>query len=244
MQRAAQFAWRRDVARLGKPTDRDEWFMTPQTINAYYNPIFNEIVFPAAILQPPFFDPKADPAVNYGGIGAVIGHETGHAFDDQGRKTDSQGNLQDWWTEGDAKAFKAKAQALVEQYNDFRPLPDLNVNGQLTLGENIGEIPEGLYPGDYLVPVGQALAAPSAGKNSTAPVAISAAVSVEKGNEKGAGLSARRFPNGLFPGLRLECSLAHCISKMGNLSRISGIYLGCSADRLATGPRRMSGIRG
>jgi putative endopeptidase len=142
--RAAAWDYERRLARLGGPVDRTEWSMTPQTVNAYHNPRMNEIVFPAAILQPPFFNPQADDAANYGGIGAVIGHETGHAFDDQGRKTDSEGNLKDWWTEADAKAFKTKAQALVEQYNDFKPLPDLNVNGQLTLGENIGDL-TGVY---------------------------------------------------------------------------------------------------
>jgi len=142
--RAAAWDYERRLARLGGPVDRTEWSMTPQTVNAYHNPRMNEIVFPAAILQPPFFNPQADDAVNYGGIGAVIGHEIGHAFDDQGRKTDSNGNLNDWWTEADAKAFKVKAQALVEQYNDFRPLPDLSVNGQLTLGENIGDL-TGVY---------------------------------------------------------------------------------------------------
>jgi predicted metalloendopeptidase len=142
--RAQAWEYDRQLARLGGPVDRTEWHMTPQTVNAYHNPRMNEIVFPAAILQPPFFNPDADDAVNYGGIGAVIGHETGHAFDDQGRKTDSDGNLHDWWTDEDAAAFKARAQALVEQYSAFKPLPDLNVNGQLTLGENIGDL-TGLY---------------------------------------------------------------------------------------------------
>jgi predicted metalloendopeptidase len=118
--------------------------MSPQTVNAYHNPRLNEIVFPAAILQPPFFTAEADDAVNYGGIGAVIGHEIGHAFDDQGRKTDSDGNLKDWWTEQDAAAFKAKAEALVAQYDAFEALPGLHVNGQLTLGENIGDL-TGVY---------------------------------------------------------------------------------------------------
>ncbi len=140
MQRAAQFAWRRDVARLGKPTDRDEWFMSPQTINAYYNPIFNEIVFPAAILQPPFFDPKADPAVNYGGIGGVIGHEMSHGFDDQGAKSDEKGVLRDWWKPADVSAFKAFGDRLADQYSAFEPLPGIKVNGRLTLGENLGDV--------------------------------------------------------------------------------------------------------
>jgi putative endopeptidase len=140
LERAARWDYDRRLARINKPVDRSEWGMTPQTVNAYNNSRLNEIVFPAAILQPPFFNLQADDAVNYGGIGAVIGHEIGHAFDDQGRKTDGDGNLNDWWTEADAKAFTAKAQKLVEQYNAFKPLPDLNANGQLTLGENIGDL--------------------------------------------------------------------------------------------------------
>jgi len=114
--------------------------MTPQTVNAYHNPTMNEIVFPAAILQPPFFNLEADPAVNYGAIGAVIGHEIGHAFDDQGRRFDGDGNMRDWWSEEDAAAFEAKASVLVNQYDQFSPMEDLNVNGQLTLGENIGDL--------------------------------------------------------------------------------------------------------
>jgi putative endopeptidase len=140
MERAALFAWRRDAERLGKPTDRDEWFMSPQTINAYYNPIFNEIVFPAAILQPPFFDPKADPAVNYGGIGGVIGHEMSHGFDDQGAKSDEKGVLRDWWKPADVSAFKAFGDRLADQYSAFEPLPGIKVNGRLTLGENLGDV--------------------------------------------------------------------------------------------------------
>jgi putative endopeptidase len=127
-------------AKLGKPSDRDEWFMTPQTVNAYYNATFNEIVFPAAILQPPFFDPDADPAVNYGGIGGVIGHEMGHGFDDQGAKSDAKGILRTWWGEADIKAFKLRTDALAEQYSQFEPLPGIKINGRLTLGENIGDI--------------------------------------------------------------------------------------------------------
>ncbi|HVJ85566.1 MAG TPA: M13 family metallopeptidase [Caulifigura sp.] len=144
LSRAAAWDYHRDLARLGEPVDRAEWLMTPQTVNAYHYPRMNDIVFPAAILQPPFFNPNADDAVNYGGIGMVIGHETGHAFDDQGRKTDANGNLNEWWTAEDASRFKVKAQALVEQYNQFEPLPGLHVNGQLTLGENIGDL-TGLY---------------------------------------------------------------------------------------------------
>jgi endothelin-converting enzyme/putative endopeptidase len=114
--------------------------MSPQTVNAYYNPSMNEIVFPAGILQPPFFDPYADDAVNYGAIGAVIGHEIGHGFDDQGRKSDGDGVLHDWWTEEDAKRFKERTDALVARYDGFTPLEGMHVNGQLTLGENIGDL--------------------------------------------------------------------------------------------------------
>jgi len=129
----------RELNKLGKPIDREEWGMTPQTINAYYNPEMNEIVFPAAILQPPFFDANADDAVNYGGIGAVIGHEISHGFDDQGAQYDGDGNLRDWWSASDHKNFKAKTTALVNQYNAFEPLPGYHVNGELTLGENIAD---------------------------------------------------------------------------------------------------------
>ncbi len=127
-------------AKLGKPSDRDEWFMTPQTVNAYYNPTFNEIVFPAAILQAPFFDENADAAVNYGGIGGVIGHEMGHGFDDQGAKSDAKGVLRTWWAAADVDAFKKRTDVLADQYGTFEPLPSLKVNGRLTLGENIGDI--------------------------------------------------------------------------------------------------------
>ncbi|HRK65423.1 MAG TPA: M13 family metallopeptidase, partial [Terricaulis sp.] len=128
-----------EVSRLGRQTDRDEWFMTPQTVNAYYNPVFNEIVFPAAILQPPFFDPNADDAVNYGAIGGVIGHEMGHGFDDQGAKSDARGVLRDWWNAQDVANFTAVTDRLVAQYDAFSPLEGINVNGRLTLGENIGD---------------------------------------------------------------------------------------------------------
>ena len=134
------------TARIGKPVDRDEWFMLPQTVNAYYNPTFNEIVFPAAILQPPFFNLTADPAVNYGAIGAVIGHEMGHGFDDQGAKSDGTGNLRDWWTPQDKSAFEALTARLVGQYNAFCPFDEASkggkacINGELTLGENIGDL--------------------------------------------------------------------------------------------------------
>jgi predicted metalloendopeptidase len=127
-------------SRLGKKPDRDEWFMTPQTVNAYYNPSFNEIVFPAAILQPPFFDVNADPAVNYGAIGGVIGHEMGHGFDDQGSKSDYAGVQRNWWTDEDRARFDARTKALVAQYNTYCPLEGQCVNGQLGLGENIGDL--------------------------------------------------------------------------------------------------------
>ncbi|QSE90095.1 M13 family metallopeptidase [Rhodococcus pseudokoreensis] len=132
----------RDLAKLGGPVDRDEWFMTPQTVNAYYNPGMNEIVFPAAILQPPFFDAAADDAANYGGIGAVIGHEIGHGFDDQGAKYDGDGNMIDWWTDDDRTEFGKRTKALIEQYNAFEPkaLPGHTVNGEFTIGENIGDL--------------------------------------------------------------------------------------------------------
>ena len=130
------------LGKIGKPLDRDEWFMTPQTINAYYNPGFNEIVFPAAILQYPFFDPDRDAAANYGAIGAVIGHEIGHGFDDQGSKYDGDGRLTDWWTAADRAAFEERTASLIEQYNALAPeqVPDHHVNGALTIGENIGDL--------------------------------------------------------------------------------------------------------
>jgi len=138
--RAAEFNWHHDADRLGQPTDRDEWGMTPQTVNAYYNPTFNEIVFPAAILQPPFFDPNADPAVNYGAIGGVIGHEMGHGFDDQGAKSDERGVLRTWWQPADEASFKKLVDSLADQYGGYTAMPGLNVNGRLTLGENIGDL--------------------------------------------------------------------------------------------------------
>ena len=131
---------RREIAKLGGPVDPDEWHMTPQTVNAYYNPVANEIVFPAAILQPPFFNLEAEDAINYGGIGAVIGHEIGHGFDDQGSKFDGEGNLNNWWTDADRQAFDALGKQLIEQYNAYEPIPGYKVNGQLTLGENIGDL--------------------------------------------------------------------------------------------------------
>ena len=140
MIRSADFQWKLDLKRFPKPVDRTLWGMFPQTINAYYNPLANQITFPAAILQPPFFDPSADAAVNYGAIGAVIGHEMGHGFDNEGRKFDPKGKLRDWWSANAAKAFTAKTDALVAQYDTFKPFPDLAVNGKLTLGENIGDL--------------------------------------------------------------------------------------------------------
>ena len=137
--RANEFEYRRNINKLGKPVDRNEWFMTPQTTNAYYNPPMNEIVFPAAILQPPFFNVQADDAVNYGGIGAVIGHEISHGFDDKGSQYDADGNLRDWFTREDHDRFAAKTRALIAQYNAYEPVPDYHVNGELTLGENIGD---------------------------------------------------------------------------------------------------------
>jgi predicted metalloendopeptidase len=132
----------RELAKIGTPVDRSEWFMTPQTVNAYYNPGMNEIVFPAAILQPPFFDPDADDAVNYGAIGAVIGHEIGHGFDDQGSRFDGQGNLANWWEDNDRTEFEARAAVLIAQYDGYEPTdtPGHRVNGALTVGENIGDL--------------------------------------------------------------------------------------------------------
>ena len=140
VRRAAQWQWDYQVARLDKPVDRAEWQMTPQEINAYYNPSNNEIVFPAAILQPPFFDPNADAAVNYGAIGAVIGHEMGHGFDDQGRKFGPNGAMQDWWTAEDAQVFTTRTARLIREFSQFEALPGLKVNGANTIGENIGDL--------------------------------------------------------------------------------------------------------
>ena len=139
VMRAASFDYDRNLAKLGQPVDRTEWGMSPQTVNAYYNPEMNEIVFPAAILQPPFFNPTADDAVNYGGIVAVIGHEVSHGFDDQGSQFDADGNLHDWFTKEDHERFAAKTKALVAQYDAYEPVPGYHVNGQLTLGENIAD---------------------------------------------------------------------------------------------------------
>jgi putative endopeptidase len=140
VQRARRFESKRQLVRVGKPIDKAEWHMTPPTVNAYFNPLQNEIVFPAGILQPPFFDMEMDDAVNYGAIGVVIGHEITHGYDDQGRKYDANGNLNEWWTEADAKAFEQRAQKVVDQYNAYEVLPGLHVNGKLTLGENIADL--------------------------------------------------------------------------------------------------------
>jgi len=137
---ARQWNWNDSLSDLGAPIDRDEWGMTPQRVNAYYNSVLNEIVFPAAILDAPFFDPNADPAVNYGGIGAVIGHEMGHGFDDQGRKSDGDGIQRDWWTDADAEAYMERASKFSAQYSAFEPLPGEFLDGDLGLGENIGDL--------------------------------------------------------------------------------------------------------
>jgi putative endopeptidase len=140
--RITKFSRDIELAKIGKPVDKTEWLMTPQTVNAYYHPIQNEIVFPAAILQPPFFDLEADIAANYGGIGAVIGHEIGHGFDDQGSKFDGDGNMIDWWTESDRTEFEKRANMLIKQFDALYPeeTPDIHVNGALTVGENIGDL--------------------------------------------------------------------------------------------------------
>jgi len=138
----AMFERDHELNKLGGPIDREEWGMTPQTVNAYYSPGLNEIVFPAAMLQPPFFNPEAEDAVNYGGIGAVIGHEIGHGFDDQGSRFDGDGNLNNWWSDTDRTEFEKRTAALVDQYNQLSPssAPDVKVNGAFTLGENIGDL--------------------------------------------------------------------------------------------------------
>jgi predicted metalloendopeptidase len=140
IQRATEFEFQRNVDKLGGPIDRSEWFMTPQTVNAYYDATMNEIVFPAGILSPPFFDVNSDDAANYGGIGAVIGHEFSHGFDDEGRKFDGDGNLRNWWTEEDNERFQMRAARLGEQYDSYNPIDDMNVNGEFTMGENIGDL--------------------------------------------------------------------------------------------------------
>src|SRR5207342_3697270 len=137
---ASKFNYDWLMGKVGKPVDRTEWGMTPQTVNAYYNPQQNEIVFPAAILQPPFFDPKADPAMNYGGIGAVIGHEMTHGYDDQGARFGPTGNFENWWTPADANGFKNLTGMIVDQFNAYEAAPGMHVNGNLTLGENIADL--------------------------------------------------------------------------------------------------------
>jgi putative endopeptidase len=140
VRRAGAYKWRRAVRKLSRPVDPEEWGMTPQTVNAYYSSTRNEIVFPAAILQAPFFDPNADMAVNYGGIGGVIGHEMTHGFDDQGRKSDGHGVLTDWWLPEDAAAFQAQATKYGAQFDSYSVAPGVNVNGALTMGENIADL--------------------------------------------------------------------------------------------------------
>jgi predicted metalloendopeptidase len=138
-QRATEFEAKRQIAKIGQPVDRKEWGMTPPTVNAYYNGSHNEIVFPAGILQPPFFDKSMDDAVNFGGIGLVIGHELTHGFDDQGRKFDPEGNLRDWWTAEDGKEFEKRATCVADEYSSFVAVDDLKLNGRLTLGENTAD---------------------------------------------------------------------------------------------------------
>ena len=140
IERSALTNHNRELEKLGGPIDKTEWFMTPQTVNAYYNPTMNEIVFPAAILQPPFFNMPADDAVNYGGIGGVIGHEIGHGFDDSGSRYNGDGKLENWWTESDNEKFTERTNVLIEQYNAYEPLDGTTVNGRFTLGENIGDL--------------------------------------------------------------------------------------------------------
>src|SRR5690606_16100567 len=140
VNRAETFWFNYNLHKLGKPVDRTEWGMSPQTVNAYYNPGMNEIVFPAAIMQPPFFDPNADDAVNYGGMGVVIGHELTHGFDDQGSQYDADGNLKNWWTEADKARFKQNTAKLAKQFNSFAAIDTFHINGELTLGENIADL--------------------------------------------------------------------------------------------------------
>jgi endothelin-converting enzyme/putative endopeptidase len=137
--RARAFEYRRQLAKIGKPVDPGEWFMSPPTVNAYYDPQMNSINFPAGILQPPFYDNSLDDAVNFGGIGAVIGHELTHGFDDQGRQFDPQGNMRDWWTDQDGKEFEKRADCFVKQYAQYTAVDDVKLNGKLTLGENIAD---------------------------------------------------------------------------------------------------------
>jgi predicted metalloendopeptidase len=140
VERANDFLVRRDIAKIGKPVDRTEWSMTPPTVNCYYSPDRNEIVFPAGILQPPFFDPNADDAANYGAIGSMMGHEMTHGFDDNGRQFDPKGNLTDWWTPESAARFKERAKAIIKQYSEYVPVDSLHINGELSQGENIADL--------------------------------------------------------------------------------------------------------
>src|SRR3989441_1243179 len=135
-----EFEFKRNLSKIGKPVDKTEWGMSPPTVYAYYNPQFNEIVFPAGILQPPFYDPKADDAFNYGGIGAVIGHEMTHGFDDQGAKFDAQGNLRNWWTPEDLKNFQARTECIATEYSEFNVAPSININGKLVTGEATADL--------------------------------------------------------------------------------------------------------
>lgn len=150
LKNAAVYNLKLNFDKIGKPVNKDEWFITPQTVNAYYSASKNEIVFPAGIMQPPFFDPDADDALNYGGIGAVIAHEITHGFDDQGRKFDGEGNLKDWWTESDSKNFKERTDKLVKQYSGYVATDSLYINGELTLGENIADLGGALIAYDAL----------------------------------------------------------------------------------------------
>jgi len=150
LKKAAVYNLKMNFEKIGKPVNKDEWFATPQTVNAYYSASKNEIVFPAGIMQPPFFDPEADDALNYGGIGAVIAHEITHGFDDQGRKFDGDGNLKDWWTESDSKNFKERTDKLVKQYSAYVATDSLHINGELTLGENIADLGGALIAYDAL----------------------------------------------------------------------------------------------
>jgi endothelin-converting enzyme/putative endopeptidase len=138
-QRANVFAYRRQMAKIGKPVDKTEWLMTPPTVNAYYNPLENNINFPAGILQPPFFNKGADEAVNFGAAGAVVGHELTHGFDDQGRRFDAGGNMREWWTPADGKSFEERATCVANQYGNYTAVADVKVNGRLTLGENVAD---------------------------------------------------------------------------------------------------------
>ena len=144
--RARRFEFDRDLAKIGKPVDRQEWQMTPPTVNAYYDPQKNDINFPAGILQPPLFDPKSDAAPNYGNAGSTIGHELTHGFDDEGRQFDAQGNLKDWWTTIDGKEFDRRASCISDQYSQYTVIDDIKINGKLTLGEDVADLGEVFWP--------------------------------------------------------------------------------------------------